>query len=446
MYTIKDVYWYIIVTLRDIHIRDCIDSFKAYYPDVPIVVVDNCGKYLDISKSVSQYSHVEVFKTPKIQPLTVNQNQISQNLFSKYKVLGFCSDDVKFIKEGFIELALKRLNEKNCDFVSLTTDKDPVAYLYNENLWKRIGGFNENLSGKANTDLEIVTTLKKVYGSCPHIGGKWHKHKEGWKSNYVLHLHGVHCVEKHLRKLGMDAGSRLCPLPNRRRIGKKLGTEGRYFMEDTIRNFSHPQTEKKYREFMEQLEGDSARMTGASVLTLLSKCVKLIGPDECYLEIGTWKGASLCSAAFHNPDIECYGIDNFSEFNKNSPEEFLKRHIKQFKLSNAQYFKMSYQNFLKTNDTVNGKKVKVLFYDGNHTIGHHSQAMKSCRKLLTDEAVIFIDDIGFSHLKQPILKEVVAFAKKNPEYTFIKDFSTESELGPDGFHCGLACFLFRRKK
>ena len=36
--------------------------------------------------------------------------------------------------------------------------------------------------------------------------------------------------------------------------------------------------------------------------------------DARYLEIGVWKGSTLCSAMCNNENLICLGIDNWSEF------------------------------------------------------------------------------------------------------------------------------------
>ena len=165
--------------------------------------------------------------------------------------------------------------------------------------------------------------------------------------------------------------------------------------------------------------------------------------EGCYLEVGSWKGASLCCVGLNNPDKKCYGIDNFSEFNTKS-EEFLQKHIEKFKLNNTKYFKCSYQEFLQKHEDIDGQKASVFFYDGSHGVGHHAEAMRKCKKLLCDTAIVFVDDVGIRGHK-PVLQEVVSYAGKDSEYTFLKDFTNETEGGPDGFHCGLACFLFEKK-
>src|SRR5262245_35296777 len=56
---------------------------------------------------------------------------------------------------------------------------------------------------------------------------------------------------------------------------------------------------------------DIEGLSSHRVCNLLNYLVAELGSDECYLEVGTWKGRTLMSAAFGNRGKLCIGCDRF---------------------------------------------------------------------------------------------------------------------------------------
>lgn len=61
-----------------------------------------------------------------------------------------------------------------------------------------------------------------------------------------------------------------------------------------------------------QLEG----ATGEKVIGVLQRFALLLSNNECYLEVGVYRGKSLLAVAKAIPEKQTYGIDNFSQFDK----------------------------------------------------------------------------------------------------------------------------------
>jgi hypothetical protein len=210
MYTIDDVCWYVIVTLRDDFILRCVESFRRFYPRVQLLIVDNCGEELDVSKIVPEDDCTKVIKFSKklINSLTHNQNVISYVFLNKHKLMGFSADDVVFIRGGFIEAAIELLNDE-AEIVSLATDQDPVAYVYSKEFYDKVG-FNMKLMGKERTDVDIVRRTKAAYGKFWHVGENWFRYGGtgggDWRSKYVHHICWDQCVTKKLSERGIPDG------------------------------------------------------------------------------------------------------------------------------------------------------------------------------------------------------------------------------------------------
>jgi hypothetical protein len=105
--------------------------------------------------------------------------------------------------------------------------------------------------------------------------------------------------------------------------------------------------------------------------------------DARYLEIGTWKGSSVCSAMYgNNAKVTC--IDNWSEFG-GPKKEFIKNFNKFKKNNNAVFIE---QDCYKV-DTSKLAKYNIYMFDGNHTYDSHYKALNHYIHNL-DDVFIFI--------------------------------------------------------
>jgi len=115
--------------------------------------------------------------------------------------------------------------------------------------------------------------------------------------------------------------------------------------------------------------------------------------DARYLEIGTWKGSSVCSAMCgNNAKILC--IDNWSEFG-GPKDEFLKNFDK-FKGDNEAEF---IESDCFDVDVSKLSKFNVYLYDGNHSYDSHYKALKHFYECLDDEFIFIVDDWNWSDVR-----------------------------------------------
>ena len=132
--------------------------------------------------------------------------------------------------------------------------------------------------------------------------------------------------------------------------------------------------------------------------------------DARYLEIGTWKGSSVCSAMCRNKaNVVC--IDNWSELG-GPKDEFLMNFNTYKGENNAIFieedcFKVDISQFSKFN---------IYMYDGNHSNENHYKALVHYYNCLDDMFIFIVDDWNwkdvrngtresFKHLNLSILYE-----------------------------------------
>lgn len=128
---------------------------------------------------------------------------------------------------------------------------------------------------------------------------------------------------------------------------------------------------------------------------LLNIAFSCLNVDECYLEVGTYLGKSLISAMLGNPERKVYACDNFSQFSSSNCFEKLQNNLCRYKLDKKVTFYNS--DFLKI---LNKDKIPIpvglYHYDGAHDENSQYRAIKNVEPLLSNEALIIVDDWRFA--------------------------------------------------
>ena len=115
--------------------------------------------------------------------------------------------------------------------------------------------------------------------------------------------------------------------------------------------------------------------------------------DARYLEIGTWKGSSVCSAMCGNKaKVVC--IDNWSEFG--GPKTEFLSNFEKFKGENEATFIES-DCFRVNVSTL--PKFNIYMYDGNHTNESHFKALLHYYNCLDDVFIFIVDDWNWKDVR-----------------------------------------------
>jgi hypothetical protein len=123
--------------------------------------------------------------------------------------------------------------------------------------------------------------------------------------------------------------------------------------------------------------------------------------DVRYLEIGTWKGSSLCSAMYGNSaNVVC--IDNWSEFG-GPKDEFLANFNKYRGNNNAKYIEADCFKL----DVSSIGKFNIYMYDGEHSCKSHYDALVHYYDCLDDTFIFIVDDWNWSQVREGTLNAIV---------------------------------------
>lgn len=150
---------------------------------------------------------------------------------------------------------------------------------------------------------------------------------------------------------------------------------------------------KKAENLTSQINEDIINMegmTGTKTRHLYNNLLSI--EDARYLEVGTWKGSSLCSAMFNNKaKVVC--IDNWSQnfYNQtDNPKDQFINNFEKFKGKNDAIYIDSdcFALDINTLDT----KFNIYLYDGDHSIESQYKALEYYMPVLDDVFIFIVDD------------------------------------------------------
>jgi hypothetical protein len=119
-----------------------------------------------------------------------------------------------------------------------------------------------------------------------------------------------------------------------------------------------------------------------------------------YLEIGTWKGSSVCSAMCgNNAKVIC--IDNWSEFG--GPKSEFLVNFEKFKGENDATF---IENDCYKVDVSILPKFNIYMYDGNHTNESHYKALLHYYHCLDDVFIFIVDDWNWQDVRDGTINSI----------------------------------------
>jgi len=140
--------------------------------------------------------------------------------------------------------------------------------------------------------------------------------------------------------------------------------------------------------------------------------------DARYLEIGTWKGSSVCSAMYGNKaKVVC--IDNWSEFG--GPKSEFLDNFNKFKGENYAIF---IENDCFKVDVSTLPKFNIFMYDGNHDVECHYNALIHFFNCLDDTFIFIVDDWNWLFVRNSTMAGI---KKLNLKVLYEKEIRTTND-------------------
>jgi hypothetical protein len=193
-----------------------------------------------------------------------------------------------------------------------------------------------------------------------------------------------------------------------------------------------------------RLPVDVEGMSSAKVCSFLNQLVAHMDPTEKYLEIGTWKGRTLLSAAVGNSDRVCIGCDHFRFWGKFTGPGFLARrqlyrNIERYRryTGEVRFHEMRSEQLFAA-ELVDGS-VGVYFYDGNHSHAGTYHGVVSAARLLSRRAVLLMDDWN-----DPAIRDATLLALEHAGLDVLWSRGLPGTRSPDDWWNGLGVFYLER--
>jgi predicted O-methyltransferase YrrM len=175
-------------------------------------------------------------------------------------------------------------------------------------------------------------------------------------------------------------------------------------------------------------------------LAVLNLAARMLPAGEAYLEVGTFKGRSLCGALLDAPDRTYLAVENYQEFGMHASSSRaelalnLTRHAdRTVVLHDADCFS------LLTRPRAMPEPIGVYFYDGTHTGLTHYLALGVVEPLLADEALVLVDDASW-----PMVADATRrYIRRHPGWSVVRDIRAPREYDPVWAN-GLLVLAYRR--
>jgi predicted O-methyltransferase YrrM len=139
-----------------------------------------------------------------------------------------------------------------------------------------------------------------------------------------------------------------------------------------------------------------ARENNLALLNLAASC---LGPDEAYVEVGVYHGASLIAAMLGNEGSRFVGIDSF-RFDGTSPEKIeanvLRYGLDLPELITGDVFELVPRGAL------GDIRIGVWYYDAAHSFEAHVEGLRIAEPYLVSGALLIVDDTDWEDVARAL--------------------------------------------
>jgi hypothetical protein len=176
---------------------------------------------------------------------------------------------------------------------------------------------------------------------------------------------------------------------------------------------------------------------GRKFRLFLNNLVRSMAGDARYLEVGVFKGATLCPVISGNT-VRAIGIDNWSWDKDNVCTTTFYKNLAKFKTTQS-VVSVIENNFRNVNPAIMGKN-NIYFYDGSHEEKDQYDGIAWAIEGLDDTSIVLVDDWNWPQVRRGTMN-ALRDAKVNIDYvlelrtTFDDSFPTIA-YGTSDWHNG----------
>lgn len=190
---------------------------------------------------------------------------------------------------------------------------------------------------------------------------------------------------------------------------------------------------------------DIEGLSSARVCRFLNDLVRNMGDDEHYLEVGTWKGRTLLSAAIDNPGRTCFACDKFRLVGRFTglgclARQALYRNIERYRERSARVVFHHTTSARLFRERRVPPPIGVYFYDGDHSFAGTYHGITSVEPILAARAVLLVDDWN-----DRVIRAATREALRAGPLRVLWDRELEGDHSEQGWWNGLGVFYVERR-
>ena len=151
------------------------------------------------------------------------------------------------------------------------------------------------------------------------------------------------------------------------------------------------------RRFAPVLELEN--LASENVLALLNLAASCLGPDEAYVEVGVYHGASLIAAMLGNEEHRFVAVDSFV-LGEGRPET-VEANLERFGLPRPELL-VGDAFELVPGGALDGTPVGVWYYDAAHDYDSQVEGLRMAEPLLVSGALLVVDDTDWENVERAL--------------------------------------------
>jgi hypothetical protein len=208
-----------------------------------------------------------------------------------------------------------------------------------------------------------------------------------------------------------------------------------------------PQLLRRHRDFVDARPlVDVPGLSSPRVCNLLNALVRELDPREAYLEVGTWQGLTLLSAALGNFGRTCIGCDKFRFYGRFTgwglaAKRALRRNIQRYRGYTADiHFHHTTAERLFAERLVS-TPVGIYFYDADHSYRGTRHGIEAATAFLAERCLVVLDDWN-----DPVIRRATADGLAAAQLHCLWQGELAGDQTARGFWNGLGLFFVEKGK
>jgi predicted O-methyltransferase YrrM len=173
----------------------------------------------------------------------------------------------------------------------------------------------------------------------------------------------------------------------------------RFLAELDARFEDFPASEHPVDRRLEPIATGVENLARENNLVLLNVAASCLGPEEAYVEVGVFHGASLISAMLGNEERRFVGIDSFGF--RDATLEGVERNVERFGLHRPEILVGDVFELVPAG-ALGDVRIGVWYYDASHSYEAQLQGLQVAEPSLAPGALLIVDDTDWEDVERAV--------------------------------------------